>query len=126
MGEFIVSVDRPEAADVRALLGQHLSFARRFTRPEDCHALDIDSLLSEDVTLFSLREKGTLLGVGALRQLDDLHVELKSMHTAEAARHRGVGRALVDHLVGVARDRGFARVSLETASMEAFAPSRAL
>jgi putative acetyltransferase len=51
---------------------------------------------------------------------------LKSMHTAQAARGRGVGRAMVDHLIGVARDRGFRRVSLETGTMAAFAPARAL
>lgn len=48
------------------------------------------------------------------------------MHTARAARGRGVGRAMVDHLIDVARERGFARISLETESMAAFAPARAL
>ncbi len=33
---------------------------------------------------------------------------------------------MVDHLVGVARDRGYRRVSLETGTMEAFAPARSL
>ena len=33
---------------------------------------------------------------------------------------------MVDHLIGVARDRGLRRVSLETGSMDAFAPARAL
>jgi putative acetyltransferase len=123
---FVVSVDRPDADDVQALLEQHLAFARRHTPLEDVHALDIEALLAEDVTFFSLREDGALLGVAALRRLDDTHVELKSMHTVATARQRGVGRALVDHVVGVARDRGCARVSLETASKEAFGPSRAL
>jgi putative acetyltransferase len=64
--------------------------------------------------------------VGALRQLDDTHVELKSMHTAEAARRRGVARSIVEHLLAVARERGYRRMSLETGTMDAFAPSRAL
>jgi putative acetyltransferase len=33
---------------------------------------------------------------------------------------------LVENLLGVARDRGFRRVSLETGSMAAFAPARSL
>ena len=94
MGELVVGLDDPEAADVGALLGQHLAFARRHSPPEDVHALDI--------------------------------AELKSMHTAEAARQRGVGRTMLDHLLGVARSRGCERVSLETGSMAAFAPARAL
>ena len=48
------------------------------------------------------------------------------MHTATVARGRGIGRAMVAHLVRVARERGFDRVSLETGSMPAFAPARAL
>jgi putative acetyltransferase len=48
------------------------------------------------------------------------------MHTAEAARGQGIGRALVDHLVGVARARGYERVSLETGAGPAFAPARRL
>jgi hypothetical protein len=48
------------------------------------------------------------------------------MHTAEAARGRGIGRAMVAHLISVARDRGFGRVSLKTGSQPAFAPARSL
>ena len=42
------------------------------------------------------------------------------MHTAAAARRRGVARALVDHLVAVAREQGARRVSIETGTGEAF------
>jgi putative acetyltransferase len=79
------------------------------------------------VTFFSYRTGGgELLGVGALKRLDAEHAEIKSMHTAAASRGRGVGRAMVDHLIAVARERGFRRVSLETGSGPAFAPARGL
>jgi putative acetyltransferase len=48
------------------------------------------------------------------------------MHTAAEARRRGVGRAIVDHLLAVAAARGVRRVSLETGAGEAFAPARTL
>src|SRR4051812_27246912 len=48
------------------------------------------------------------------------------MHTVEAARGRGIGRAMVDRLVAVACERGYTRVSLETGAMEAFAAARSL
>ena len=48
------------------------------------------------------------------------------MHTAEAERGRGIGRAMLAHLIGVARTRGLRRVSLETGTTAAFAPARAL
>ncbi len=74
--------------DVRALLDVHLAFANQHSPPEDVHALDVTGLLGEDVSFFSMRENDELLGVGALKQLDDGHAEIKSMHTAEAARKR--------------------------------------
>jgi putative acetyltransferase len=126
MGELVIGMDDPRSADVRALLERHLAFARHHSPPEDVHALDPDGLLAEDVTLFSIRQAGELLAVGAVRQLDEAHAELKSMHTAAGARGRGVGRAMLDHLLGIARSRGCSRVSIETGSMAAFAPARAL
>jgi putative acetyltransferase len=124
--ELVVGVDNADSADVRELLDEHLAFAREHSPPEDVHALDIAGLLAENMSFFSIRDAGELLGVGALKQLDELHAEIKSMHTAQAARRRGVGRAMVDHLLAVARARGCRRVSLETGSAAAFAPARAL
>jgi putative acetyltransferase len=121
-----IDVDDPNAEDVRDLLRQHLEFARANTPPEDIHALDVDELTGPAVTLYSYRRDGVLLAVGALKQLDGRHAELKSMHTAAAARGCGIGRAMVEHLIGVARDHGFSRLSLETGSQQAFAPARSL
>jgi putative acetyltransferase len=122
----VIAIDDPTADDVRALLGRHLAFARATTLPEEVYALDVDALLDPAVTFFSYRADGELLAVGALRHLDDDHAEVKSMHTVEAVRGRGIGRAMLDHLLGVARERGYRRVSLETGAMDAFAPARAL
>jgi putative acetyltransferase len=126
MGELIAGMDSPRSVDVQELLAVHLAFANEHSPPEDVHALDVTGLLEESVSFFSIREDGRLLGVGAINQLDESHGELKSIHTAETARGRGVGRAMVDHLVAIARARGYRRVSLETGSMAAFTPSRAL
>ena len=48
------------------------------------------------------------------------------MHTVQEARGRGVGRTMLNHLITVAQDRGYHRVSLETGTMPAFAPARSL
>lgn len=122
----MITLDDPRADDVRQLLERHLAFARSVTPPEDVHALDLDGLVDPSILFFSLRESGELLAIGALKHLDDEHAEVKSMHTAESARGRGVGRAMLEHLLGVARARGYRRVSLETGAMAAFAPARSL
>ena len=121
-----ISIDDPRAPDVLELLERHLAFANTHSPPEDVHALDVSGLEDRAVTFFSFRVDGGLLGVGAIRELDSKHCELKSMHTAEQARGQGIGRAMVDHLIAVARERGFRRVSIETGTMEAFKPARSL
>jgi putative acetyltransferase len=127
MERFVIEVDDPRRDDVRALLEAHLVFAKSVAiSPADVHALDLDGLLDPAITFFSVRSDGEVLGVGALKLLDEEHAELKSMHTAEVARRRGVGRALVEHLLEVAAARGVRRVSLETGAMDAFAPARTL
>ena len=126
MSAFVIAVDDPRVADVYALLERHLAFAMEHTPPEDVHALDLDGLLDPAVSFFSARAEGELLAIGALKQLDDGHGELKSMHTASAARRRGIGRAMVEHLVNLGRQRGYRRISLETGTMDAFAPARSL
>ena len=121
-----ISPDDPGDSDVRVLLERHLAFANEHSPPEDVHALDLGGLLDADVSFFSYRLEGELLGIGALKMLDRRHAELKSMHTAEAARGRGIGRAMVEYLVALARSRGIHRVSIETGTMAAFAPARSL
>ncbi len=126
MTDGVISTDDPRADDVRELLARHLAYARANTKPEEVYALDADALVDPAVTFFGLRVNGELLGIAALKHLDDQHAEIKSMHTAETARGRGIGRALVEHLIGVARERGHRRVSLETGSGPAFAAARRL
>jgi putative acetyltransferase len=121
-----IVADDARKPDVRALLERHLEFARAQTPPEHSFALDPDGLLDPAITLFSFRAYGSLLGIGAIKRLSLDHAEIKSMHTGEAARGRGVGRAMLAHLLKVARTRNFRRVSLETGTTAAFAPARAL
>jgi putative acetyltransferase len=121
-----IQPDDPRTTDVVALLKRHLAFAHEHTPPEHIHALDLTGLLDARVTLFSARRDDVLLGIGALKELDPTHGELKSMHTAAEFRGQGVGRALVDRLLSTARERRYTVVSLETGTVAAFAPARAL
>ena len=124
--EATIAADDPRAPDVRTLLAAHLAFAGAHTEPENIFALDLSGLLDPAIEFFSYRVDGKLLGVGALKHLDPGHGELKSMHTAAEARGRGVGRALLLHLIGIARERGLRRLSLETGSSAGFTAARKL
>jgi putative acetyltransferase len=111
---------------VVALLQTHMTRALRETAQGSGHALDVSGLRAPGVTFWAAWEDDAVVGVGALRRLSADHGEIKSMHTAEAARGQGIGRAMVDHLIGVAREAGYRRVSLETGAGPAFAPARRL
>lgn len=126
MEPLLIALDDPQRPDVRALLEQHMRFAHEYTEHGEVYALDVEALLEPSIRFFSVRRAGQLLGVGALSRLDPTHVELKSMHTAADARGQGVARALVQYLLRFAGAEGYHRMSLETGSMEAFAPARSL
>jgi putative acetyltransferase len=122
-----IAVDDPRRPEVRTLLERHLTFCLSETPPEHSFALDVDALVQPGIAFFSYRDgDGTVLGVGAIKELGPADAELKSMHTAAEARGRGVGRAILDHLLSVARSRGYRRVSLETGTTPGFAAARAL
>jgi putative acetyltransferase len=121
-----IELDDPERPDVRALLEEHLRDMHELSPPESVHALDVSSLKGSDITFWSVRDGAILLGCGALKQLDREHGEIKSMRTPATIRRRGAGRAVLAHIVAVARSQGYKRLSLETGSMPAFVPAQRL
>ena len=113
--------------DVRALLAHHFAEMTAGTPPSACHVMPADALADPAIRFFTLRDDGDyLLGCGALKRLADDHGEIKSMRTAENALGQGVGGAMLDHLVGVARSSGMTRLSLETGNSETFAAANRL
>lgn len=124
---FAVAPDDPARPDVVALLEEHLADMYATSPAESVHALDLTALQGPAITFVSARTvDGALLGIGALKELDAHHGELKSMRTAAAARGAGVAAAVLAHLVALADHRGYARVSLETGTQEYFAAAQRL
>jgi putative acetyltransferase len=125
---FHIQPDDPARADVYALLDEHLRNMRALSPPESVHALDVSRLKAPDISFFSVRDAATgqLLGCGALKALDARHGEIKSMRTPESLRRRGAGRAMLQHLITTARERGYERLSLETGSQPEFQPAQQL
>ena len=122
-----VLVDSPTRPDVLALLEEHLRSMYELSPPESVHALDVTKLQSPDVTFWSVRDDdGTLLGIGALKELSAKHGEIKSMRTPQALLRRGAGKRVLAHILAVARERGYERLSLETGTPDAFLAARAL
>jgi putative acetyltransferase len=108
------------------MLRHHVATARAATAPGSGHALEVADLRSPDVALWAIWDEETLLAIGALKRLSPEHGEVKSMHTADSARGRGVGSTMLRHIIGEARARGFSQLSLETGSWDYFLPARRL
>lgn len=108
------------------LLRFHFTTAHAQTAPGSAHALDLEGLQAPGVRFWTLWDDDEPLGFGALKMLSDDHGEVKSMHTAEAARRRGVGNAILGHIIAVASEHAFSRLSLETGSWDYFRPAVAL
>lgn len=121
-----ISIENLSASDVVALLEEHLAELRAVTPPESVHALDLDALRRPEVTFWTVRDHGVLLGCGAVRRLDAHHGEIKSMRTSSAAQRRGVAAALLARMLSDSARAGLRRISLETGTEEFFAPARAL
>jgi putative acetyltransferase len=121
-----IELDDLSRPQIHALLSEHLRNMYALSPPESVHALDLARLRSPDITFWSAWDGAQLIGCGALRELDPLHGEIKSMRTPEALRRRGAGRAILNHIIAAARTRGYQRLSLETGSMEAFRPAQKL
>lgn len=122
-----IKQDDLTGAEIHGLLAEHLRDMHAISPRESVHALDLDGLRRPEITFWTIWSgDGRLLGCGALKEIDPGHGEVKSMRTVGARRRQGVGRAMLEHIVAVARSRSYTRLSLETGSMVEFAPARRL
>lgn len=111
---------------VIALLAEHLGNMYELSPPESVHALDIEKLKSPGITFWTIWADAELMGCGALKELDRISGEVKSMRTPAARRRAGAGRVMLMHIIEVARSRGYRHLFLETGSQAAFVPAQTL
>ena len=77
---------------------------------------------STQIIIFVAEEGAEIIGTASLHfghystWNDDWYGHIEDVVISPEARRRGVGRALVRHIIAVARDRGLARIELHTQS----------
>ena len=108
------------------LIALHLSGMHANSPPDSVYALDLSGLKAPGVTVWSVWEGAEVVGIGALKELDNGSGEVKSMRTHPNHLRRGVAVLLLDHIESEAKARGLTRLSLETGSGPAFEPALAL
>ncbi|MEZ6928958.1 GNAT family N-acetyltransferase [Aeromonas sp. S16(2024)] len=121
-----IVIDRLDGPEIAAFLQAHLDDMRAVSPPESKHALDLEGLKAPAITFWSAYDEQTLVGCGAIKEIAPDGGEIKSMRVHGAARGRGVGSAILRHLIAIARGRGYRYLTLETGSMAFFTPAHAL
>jgi putative acetyltransferase len=121
-----IHLDDLRGPEIAVLLQEHLDAMHEHSPPESVHALNLDALRKPAISFWTAWDGANLAGCGALRELDPGHGEIKSMRTSTAYLRKGVAAQILDHVIAVAKQRGYHRLSLETGSHPPFAPARAL
>ena len=121
-----IRVDNLRRPEIIGFLAEHLHDMIAVTPPGSVHALDLEGLQKPEITFWSVWDRASLVGCGALKELDPRHGEIKSMRTAASRRGNGVASGLLAFILAEARRRRYKRVSLETGGSDAFTPARNL
>lgn len=121
-----IRVDDLSSPGIIRLLHEHLQSMTLHSPPESIHALGLEALRKPDITFWSAWQDDELMGCGAIKELNPRHGEIKSMRTVSAHLRKGVAAALMRHILEEAKRRSYERMSLETGSMDVFAPARRL
>lgn len=121
-----VVVDDLSSAASQALIAEHLAGMQQFSPPGSVHALAVERLRTPDITFWTAWIGDALCGCGALKALDAISGEVKSMRTRSTHLKRGVGQAVLDEIMRTAAARGYAKLYLETGTGAAFDAAHAL
>jgi putative acetyltransferase len=111
---------------VIAMLKFHFDTNISVTPPGSAHVFDVSRLKAPDISFWTAWDGDTLMGTGALKQMDSANGEIKSMHTLQTSRRSGVGQAMLLHIMDAAKAMNLKHLWLETGSFDFFAPARAL
>ena len=115
--------DDPKVND---LLIRHFKELRSVSPEGSAHVLDIPGLKVSSIKFWSVWEKDTLLGCGALKFLSENHGEFKSIRIVDDFRKKGYGFKIINHLIEEAKKLNIEKLSLETGSGNFFLPARKL
>ena len=121
-----IELDDLSRPQVIALLEEHLRDMYELSPPDKVFALDASRLKAPNIAFWTAWDGELLLGCAALKELSSAEGEIKSMRTPSALRRTGAGRALLNHIIEVARSRAYRVLYLETGRQPAFSPAQTL
>ena len=123
LGEIVIAVDDLTGSEIAGFLQEHIDEMQSISAPESKHALDLDGLRQDEITFWTAKIAGKVVGCGALKDLGDGVGEIKSMRTARSLKKRGIASTLLTHVLVHAERLGYELIFLETGSQEFFEPA---
>lgn len=121
-----IKIDHLDGLQIKEFLEEHIKDMRSVSPPESTHTLDLEGLKVPEITFWSAYDGDILVGCGALKEIDIRCGEIKSMRVSASARTKGIGSKILNHIINVAKARGYHSLKLETGSMDYFLPARNL
>ena len=121
-----IRVGKLRSKEVVSLLQEHHEDMLNHSPVESVHALDLSALEEVSITFWSLWINQELAGIGALKELNKEHGEIKSMRTSSKHLRKGVADKLLAHIIKQSQARSYKKVSLETGTAAAFFPAQKL
>jgi putative acetyltransferase len=122
-----IAIETPLQDDVRALIAALNAHLLPLSPIEFQFKMTAEQMAGADTTVFVARNADRrAVGCGALRVHAGGIGEVKRMYTLPEVRGQRVGRALLEAIVGLARERGLRTLMLETGTGEGMAEAQRL
>ncbi len=119
-----IAAETPQQDDVRAMVAALNAHLIPLTPREFQFQLSAEQMAEPTVTVFVARDAaGRPVGMGALKEHGGGLGEVKRMFTPPEVRGQGVGALLLRRIEAHARERGIARLVLETGEAPGFEPA---
>lgn len=121
-----IRIESPPGPEIIKLLQVHHADMLRHSPVESVHALDLVGMQALNLCFWGAWQGQQLAACGALKQLNSIEGEVKSMRTATDFLRKGCAKQLLDEIIAGAVSRGYQRLYLETGTSDGFNPARQL
>jgi putative acetyltransferase len=110
----LIAIEAPRGSEITQLIEERLAHSYAHSPPESVHALPLVALDRPEITFWTARLDGQLVGCAALLRHEDGSGELKSMFLRPAARGSGISKLLLAAVETKAKALALTRIDLET------------
>lgn len=112
--------------DLIALIATHKQYCVDQTPQGSGHAVAPTKENLSHIRYWLAYREDDAVGCIGLKQIEDGHAEIKTMHVRSTERGGGIGASLVENVQVIAKENGMRQLSLETGCGDGFAASRRL